>query len=523
MPDEKCRDLAGDPAPAMRSFARSAGDIGGAPRYRCAPSRDSLQALDDAATSVLYGDSTSSTLPPNILDIVVALVGCAVSVADSHVQITGLDKQERDGSAATDEILADLDAFQKHAELGLAATIKHSLRGELRHHGAEVVSTVLGMVDGWRSRYLGNLEEARGLIAKRRAALLASMRQAIDTFALPLAQASTEAVINRAFDGTAYRDEMTCTVVPGVRVRLSLADTELEVPRRLRTLLGKGAKMEIGTKLSRIRKIEEPAVFALDDQVIVEAHIESHRAQVHVTKKPGTPGGIKLELAPVADGAAARGTRADGEQAVVPESDAPLVLSLWKALQAEGKRIAASPARVLSLTLDDEEVEGPAALLATVERLVGHYRPTIAAIADRSPNVEELAIKHETADGKREEVWIKRAELGQRLATLPPEMLLRVGVPELHSGGKVVPSASPVPSPITEADGGDHSERIDVRPPPPPPKPPVGVGSGVPAKTDETEDISLLDLDVLVEEISNPATVEDGCVEPPRVRSRGPS
>ncbi|MEM6990107.1 MAG: hypothetical protein AAF721_06410, partial [Myxococcota bacterium] len=337
--------------------------------------------MGDAATKVLYGDSTASTLPPDILDVVVALVDCAVAVASAQVQITALEKQERDGSAATDEILADLDEFQKHTELGLASTIKKSLRGELQHHGAEVVSTVLGMVDGWRSRYLGNLEEARGLIAKRRASLLASMRQAIEVFILPLAQGASDRVVQRSFDGTSYRDELACAVVPGLNARLSLTDAEPEVPRRLRTLLGKGAKLEIGTKLSRIRKIEEPAVVSLDDQVIVEARIESHRAQVQMTKKPGGPAGIRLELAPVAEGAAARGTRPDGEQAVVPESDAPTVKALWAALAAEGERIAKSPARVLSVTLDGEEVEGPTALLSVVERLVAHYRPLVSGIA----------------------------------------------------------------------------------------------------------------------------------------------
>ena len=476
----------------------------------------------DDTTKVLYGDSTASDLPPGILDVVVTLVDCAVEVANAHVQITGLERQEREGSAATDEILASLDAFQKHAELGLAATIKHSLRGELRQHGDEVISTVLGLVDGWRSRYLGNLEEARGLIAQRRSVLLRAMRDAIERFSLPLAKQSTQAVIQRSLHGTAYRDEMTVTLVPGVELRLSLSDTETEVPRRLRTLVGKGAKIQIGTKLSRIRKIEEPAVFALDDQMILEARIERLRAQIQLTKKPGGPGGIKLELAPVADGAAARGTRADGEQAVIPESDGAVVLALWQAMQSEGRRIAASPARMLSMSLDDEEVDGPTALLSVVERLVEYYRPTIAEIADRSPNVEELAIKHETPEGKREEIWIKRAELGQRLATLPREMLLRVGIPELHSGGEVVPSSSPVPSTITEAHGGEHSERIVVAPRQSPPPPPTG--DGVPVESDKTEDISLVDLDLLVEELTDDAdSVSDGCVEPPQVRSRGPA
>lgn len=482
-----------------------------------------------------------STLPPDILKRVVRFVDCAVAVAGAYSQVIELERQDDAGSKATDKILADLDAFQSHAELGLGAAVRQTLKGELQHHGTEVISSVVSRVDSWRSRYLGNLEEARGLIAGRRAKLIVSMQAAIEKLVLPLAQNPKDRVIRRVFDGTTYQDEMTTTLVPGLLARLSLSDAEPEVPRRLRTLLGKGAKIEIGTKLSRIRKIEEPAVFSLDDQIVLAAQIESHRAQITMAKKHGAPANMRLELATVSGGAAARGTRPDGEQAVVPQSDAPLVLALLTALLGEGERIANSPARLKSLSLDDTEVEGPAALLAVVERIIEHYRPLIAEIAERSPNAQELAIKLQKADGTREEVWIKRAELGQRLATLSPEMLLRVGIPELFAGGEFVRAVAPAaPQEISGADDGPHSERIVVSPPPPPqpsanprpagPRPVVpglpkpdessnALAPGVPVPAD-AEDISLVDLDLLVGEISEAV---EGCVEPPKIHSREPS
>ena len=68
---------------------------------------------------------------------------------------------------------------------------------------------------------------------------------------------------------------------------------------------------------------------------------------------------------------------------------------------------------------------------------------------------------------------------------------------------------------IDQADAGENSRRIAVGPPPVP-------ESGVPQEKDATEDISLLDLEMLVEEMSE-GTSEEACVEPPRVRSRGSS
>ena len=470
--------------------------------------------LADSGTKVLYGDSTESTLQPDILDVVVRLVNCVVAVATGYSEIVDLRKQEQEGSVSTDEILANLDGFQQHIEVGLEASVNEALRSDLRKHGDEVISTVRSMIDGWRSRYLGNLEQARGLIAKREAKLLQTMRGALVDFATPMRHRFTGRQIHRVLDGARYQDRMTCVIVPGLRVVFDATDSEPEVPRKLRTLLGKGAKLQIGSKLSRIRKIEEPAVFPLDDQVLLEASVEAQRVEVLLAKKSAPQTTMRLELVPVVDGGVAgRGTRPDGTQAMLQDGDAHVVRALWDSINGEGERIARSPASAATLTLNDAEVDTAAKMFEAVELLVNHYRPIIAEIADRSPNVEELAIKHETPDGKREEVWIKRAEVGERLATLRPEMLLRVGIPELHDGGPTAVQ-SPIPKAIEHAHAGDRSERIVVAPPPPPPP-----ASGVPT-SEVTEDISLVDLDMLVDEMSGVSPDDKACADPPQVHKR---
>jgi len=472
--------------------------------------------LADPGIKVLYGDSTESTLQPDILDVVVRLVDCIVAVASGYSEIVDLRKQEQEGSVSTDEILANLDIFQEHVEGGLESSVKKALRADLHKHGDEVISTVRSMIDGWRSRYLGNLEQARGLIAKREAKLVGEMRAALVNFATPMRHRLTGRRIHRLMDGSRYRDEMECVIVPGLRISFNATDEEPEVPRKLKTLLGKGAKLQIGSKLSRIRKIEEPAIFPMDDQILLEAEFESQRVQALLGKKNAPQTTIRLELVPVVDGGVAgRGTRPDGTQAMLQESDGPVMRMLWDALNAEAERVARSPATAIGLAFHDVELDTPAKMFEAVELLANHYRPIIAEIADRSPNVEELAIKHETPDGKREEVWIKRGEVGERLASLRPPMLKRVGIPELHDSHQpALPSPGPAPGAIKEAHAGDRSERIVVAPPPPPPP-----SSGVPTR-EVTEDISLVDLDMLVEEMSGGSPDDKACTDPPVVRKR---
>jgi hypothetical protein len=459
---------------------------------------------------VLFGDSTPSSLPADILDVVLALVLCVREVGQGIAEITDLLHKCDEVTDDTGAIVAELDAFVRQSEIGLRATAVGSKRPEIAQHGEEAIAAVRRMVDGWRRQYLGQLEKQTQHAARRTDEIQAAMTSAVERFLLPRRFSARDHVVRRTFDGAAYRDTATVEPVAGIRLELTLQDSEPEVPRKLRSLLPKGSRLQIGTKLSRIRRTEEPAFVPLDDLVIVAAEVSADRVRVDLTKRPGVDELIQLELVSAQDGMRGAGKRSDGVRASLPITDRPVMDALFATLQQEARRAYGGPATVTKIVLEGEEIDGAGGLLELAQRLVDLHRPMIADLANKSPNPSELSIKIDTADGRREEHWVRREDLARHLLALPASVLARLTIPELYPDMALTTEAGvPEAGAIKQPHAGADSERIDLG----------AIAAAIPAApvAEVTEDISLHDL--LLDQ-DNSGVHDDVYAGPTRVRSR---
>ena len=461
--------------------------------------------MGDPGVKVLFGDSSESNLEPNVLDVIVQLVVCSREVADAVVEWENLELQRSETTEATASIIADLDRFIAQARFGLRATAAEMKRPEMTVHGEEVVNAVERMVEEWRANYVAMHEAEKARIDRRLAKLHEEMLAAMERFVVLLRAQASERSLHRVLDGVRYRDDAIAEVVPGVRVRLRLTDDDLEQPRRVRTLVGKGHRLQVGTRRSRLRRAEEPNFVALDDLLALDVAITPDQAKLLLAKKPGSKDVLRIELSARGDGADGVAVRSGGTAVALPPADRPVLAALWRALQAEAERVVGKPATLAGLLLDDVEVEDAAAMLECLERFVEVYRPVVKKIAARSPNRDELTIKIER-DGKREEAWIRRDELAQHYHAMPHEQRRRLTIAELDPGLEVSQAEMNTASfpAIARPHDGEHSARIrlDVD------------EQGAPIE-DLTEDVSMQDI-VVVDD----APEGDGCEDPARVRSR---
>lgn len=416
------------------------------------------------SVKVLYADSTESVLPRDILDVITSLVDCGAVTATSFHELTELETKEAKLVKWTDEMLADLAGYQERVQTALDATVVPSSRSEIHELGTETTGAAMRTIEASRLGYQGEFRRKRAEIETRRRELLSSMHDAIESFVLPLRNRVPRRVVARIFDGKAYRDEASLELGEGVRPRLSLTARDQASLRKVRALVGKGAKLQIGVRRTRIRKIEEPATFAIDDQVVLEFGVAPSRGHIVMAKKPGAPK-TRIDFTPQADGSIiAEGTRPDGVSARLPASNADVVKALWAGMRKEADRVIASPARLTSVSVDQREASGREDMLSAVERIVGLYRPMVAKIAARSSNRDELALKVAQPDGRREEVWLKRADLADRFVGLTPELRKRVDIPALHADTEdpeAVAVAPPVRSrPVVVAFDGTDQEKL---------------------------------------------------------------
>ncbi len=463
---------------------------------------------------MLLGDSTPSELPPNVLDLITEVVLCARDVATPYAEIHELERRRAEAARVTEDVVKELQGFGRQTEVGVRATSRAAIRPEVRAHGDEVVETVGRMIDGWIRQYERKRDAASHQASQRTTQLRQGMHEALERFLIPRRTDAPVQRFHRFFDGQRYLDTIVVEPLEGIRLTLALSDPEPEVPRRLRSLLGKGNKIQVGTRLSRIRKIEEPVVATIDDMLLLDAERGPGRLRLQLAKKPGTTDIVRIELARNEDGLlAGRVTRGDGEAIESPIHDRPVLKSLWQCLDKERSRILGCTAQLVELDLDGSRVEDAASTLAVAERVVDCHRSTVAMLARHSPNPAELTIKIETEAGKREEAWVRRDELAQHLIGLPDELRRRLGIAELFDAAEALEAKTSVHTAVsvTAVDSAvdeDHSLPIEIVP--------ENYGDGVPEAPvgDMTQDISLDE--VIIE--SGP--IETGCVDNTRVRSR---
>jgi hypothetical protein len=458
--------------------------------------------------TVLLGDSTPSELSPDILDVLTEMVLCTKTVALAYTEIEQLERRRAESSRVTEAIVKELGGFARQTEVGVRATAATSPRPELKAHGEEVVAAIARMVLGWQQQYERTREATHAQIGARVAILRRQMHEALERFVVPRRVVAPLQRFHRYLDGARYLDTATVEPLPGVRVTLALADPEPEVPRRLRSLLGKGQRLAVGTKRGMLRRVEEPVYVGLDDLVLLEVERGPGRVRLQLAKKPGATDGLRVELRRGDAGLGGQVTRADGAPFVSPIEDRPVLEALGKAMDDEHNRIVACNATLLEVTLDGRRVEDAAAMLAVVERLVDHYRSTVSVLARHSPNAAELSIKLVRPDGKREEAWVRRDELAQHLVSLPASLRPRLSMAELCLDDEQLAEAKTGAYVAVGVLGDDHSLPIEV-------DGPSGGAPGAPL-VDLTHDISLDDLVV-----DSDAFEDSGCVDTRHhVRSR---
>lgn len=424
-----------------------------------------------------------------MLDLVTEVIHCVRDVAVPFAEIDELERRRAEVARVTEAVVGELETFAKQSEVGVRATAAGASRPEVRAHGEEAVQALMRMVQGWRRQHEARRDSTRAQMAQRIESLREAMHSALERFLVPRRDGAPVQRFHRFFDGQRYLDTAVVEPLKGIRVMLTLTDSEPEVPRKVRSLIGKAAKVQVGTRLSRIRKIPEAVNAHVDDQLVLDAERGPGRLRLLLAKKVGVPETFKVEMARNDDGLLHVRVQRNDEPAIdSPPEDLGVFESLWSAMDRERERIMGCPAQLVEIALDGKRVEDASTVLRVAERLLDVHRSTISLLARHSPNPAELTIKIER-DGKREEAWIQRGELAQHLLGLPDSLRRRLSITELMGDDveTLLEAKTSVHTVIaTQQVDEAHSMPIEVEVPEPEP-------SGAPAH-EVVQDLSLSDL-----------------------------
>jgi hypothetical protein len=153
------------------------------------------------------------------------------------------------------------------------------------------------------------------------------------------------------------------------------------------------------------------------------------------------------------------------------ETDSKAVAAFLEKLAAAALELGSKRKTLVQAQLDGEALDQQRQPSVLVHRLIEVMSPTVREIAARSGSVDELVIRRLLGDGRREERFVRRSELLEKLEPLP--VAARVMFAPLQLG--TIPGQPPSPDEVSEELSGGYilEERVVDRgsSPTPPPRP----------------------------------------------------
>ncbi|MDQ3031496.1 MAG: hypothetical protein M3Y87_03700 [Myxococcota bacterium] len=196
--------------------------------------------------------------------------------------------------------------------------------------------------------------------------------------------------------------------------------------------LSPGLTMQVGFKKAFLRSSLHPDIVVLDEFVIAALELGPDSMEIHLRRKLDAPrDSFVLTVDP--DDASGlpivKVTRFDERGG---DNDAPFtvqgeqatrVQELATMLRGECSALIGRKKRLLSAQLDGHDVFERNLVTVLLQRISDRLAPTAFEVSRHSPNPNELSLKYERDDGRREELYLRKSDLLALVAGLPPEAL----------------------------------------------------------------------------------------------------
>lgn len=207
--------------------------------------------------------------------------------------------------------------------------------------------------------------------------------------------------------------------------------------------------LQVGFKKAFLRSALQPDVVELDEYVMSAVKLGPQAMEVRLRKKIDAPRDhVTISLAtddtgvPIAQLVRFGESGEPGERFTSPADERQKIEALADKLRRECAPLLSRKKRLLFAQLGGRDVFEQGMVQVLLERFVERMAPIAAEVARHSPNPNELSLKLEREDGRREELYLRKAELRQLVAPLPPtaqSMFSRLGFLERTRPSTVPP------------------------------------------------------------------------------------
>ena len=416
----------------------------------------------------VYGDSTPFPYDVNFIELVRHAVECAVMLMSAQHSIASAVDRSGNFDQLRKQERARLDAMSDAMKLTMTAFMSS--------HSERMVRTAQRVLESARAvieSELMSLEgQANGEIMNTRSTVERSREQsfrAVEAFILRHDLPNTAVGVRLLAGEEAYSGQALVTSPFGIEAVFSLAIPQAHDWGRVRRVaeLSAGTEVHIPQESGWLSKRVAVAPVQLDKLLVTEVAVGQDRSLITLRKGARSGGGFQLEV--TADANPRATLRRLGEDGMLTQDpmielegeDSVHAMRLWNRVVESTHDLAMRRQMMTNATFDGKplrEIDEPQAI---ANKLVNVLAPVVQEIARRSGAPGELVLRRDLGEGRREEIYITKAELHEKVMTLPATLRPMFDPFELSEGPRS--PRAPAPSEPIYIDAAEVSDEEPTR------------------------------------------------------------
>ncbi len=410
----------------------------------------------------LYGDTEPFPPQYDFLAALEAFMTNASRAVQLDAEVRGLREAAAAVEAKRAKSVEALAAFHQTRMRSLAQALPIDAEEPSRDYVRRLSELAASIVDTVNAASAQASELARqqlnAEVDRRRGEIRASVAAFLRVLRLP---ASSTHSSMRLHEG---HNDLSATIVgdDGIAIAFALTTRDhpsWQVPRKVSDF-AQGFDLPISVRKGWFSKGVQAGLAHIDDYVIGGFEIAGDAAEFHLRKKAGEKDTLVIDVKRGEGGKLSAEVHHPGDpeaegHAGTLDADALGHLErLWEGLGAAAEDVSGHRERVLSVTMNGEDVVEHDHVGAFVEAVIRQIAPTVIEIAKRSSSTAELALKAESEKGRREELYVRKADLLKHLeplaaaerAIFTPLALVPAATPSSAALPPPVASTAPVAS-----------------------------------------------------------------------------
>ncbi len=376
----------------------------------------------------LYGDSEPFPLQYDFLAALESFVSNCSRAAVLDAEIHSLHSAMQKAKETREENLDELEAFHRTTMANIEKTVPTAAAQPTADYVKQLTDVSLGLVTNARriaeTQTQSDDVEFKAQRAKRRAEIRSLLGAFLSSLHLPTDEVR---ISMKHVDG---RNEVSAILgSPGqIVTSFTLAASQvpaLQHPRKVGDFV-KGISLPVGVKRGWFQRSVQAELAVLDEIIVGAFELTNSSADIYLRKKALEKDTLVLKIQRQEGETTAQihfpeDAEAEGLGTAIEESARGQIESLWQALRTACEEVLAWKERLVSVQFAGTDVVETDNLQPFLRAIVGVIGPVVAEITRRSPNSAELSLKAEVEKGRREEIYIRKADLASKLEPLPNE------------------------------------------------------------------------------------------------------